>query len=60
MIASKCGMTEDELLADWLAVIERQRVRRQRAIVQAGRVGNGFMGRSTFTGTRARAGYATK
>jgi uncharacterized protein YndB with AHSA1/START domain len=58
--ASKCGMTEDEVLADWVATAERQRMRRHAANVRAGRDENGYMGRGVFVGPRARAGYGSK
>ncbi len=56
MNASKCGFDEAELHESNLAEVRRIKSQRHVARVAAGRHGNGYLGFSTYVGSR-EAGY---
>ena len=56
MIASKMGFTEEELLATNLEELERAQRIWLRRVIEAGRDPSGYLGWSTYKGTR-EAGY---
>ncbi len=56
MTASKCGFNETELRESNLAEVRRIKSQRHTARVAAGRYGNGYLGFSSYTGSR-EAGY---